>query len=274
MSSNPRAADKVATQAADKASDLVQQLVADAYDRGRRHERELALSPASGSSGEVPADEMTVAAAREQLVRQLPDGVDCPVCRQRAKQYARPLTSVAVRALAALYAAHGRTAGHLPTIAADRMRDVAHQGGYLSLSQHWGLMVPEAVTRPDGGRGGFWSVTQLGEAFLRGEKTVQKYALIYNGELLELQGEPVTARSLLGEAFDYSQIAARAEATGGGQLVFLPDRDWLTTFGAGAINERVSAVDLHRAAEGKPDAERKVARAVIDALLDGGPRRV
>lgn len=219
-----KSAKAVAEEAAAEIGAMTTRLVEEAYARGLRQGRELGLVGRAGEHGH--GEEMTVTEAREQVRLQAGDGVDCPVCFQRAKVYPRALTSVAVRALTALYLEHGRSAGHMPTIAKDRLRDVAHQGGYLVLSQYWGLMVDERSIRTDGGRAGYWRVTDLGEAFLRGQRTVPKYALIYNGVRLELRGDPVTAASLAGDSFDYQAIMARAEvsdAADGARLFFLPE---------------------------------------------------
>jgi hypothetical protein len=150
---------------------------------------------------------MSLAEARDRL-RPLAEagGEHCPCCTQMVRVYRRKLTSVAVRALVALYTDHGCEYGHLPTVARRHLRDVAHQGGYLALSAHWGLMEDERHRRPDGGRAGLWRVTALGEAWLTGEATVPLYARIYDGRCLALDGDSVGVRDILGSEFSFAEL--------------------------------------------------------------------
>lgn len=152
-------------------------------------------------------DDMTLGEARDAL-RELAmhGGAKCPCCRQLAKVYRRNLTSVAARAVTALYRDHGLTFGHMPTVARHRLPDVAHQGGYLVLGAHWDLIEEERELRPDGGRAGWWRVTDLGEAWVRGHATVPKYAHVYDGRCLRVDGEQVTIEDALGARFSYAEL--------------------------------------------------------------------
>lgn len=149
---------------------------------------------------------MSLNLARELLREQADDGTDCPLCTQRVKVYRRKLTSVAARAVAALYQEHTLDWGHMGDVARKHLPDVANQGGYLVLGQHWGLIEEEARRRDDGGRTGWWRVTALGALWLRGEESVPKYARIYNGRCLGLHGDLVSAEDVLGEGFDFGHL--------------------------------------------------------------------
>lgn len=152
-------------------------------------------------------DDMALGDARAGL-RELAmnGGAKCPCCRQLAKVYRRNLTSVAARAVGALYRDHGRDFGHMPSVARRHLRDVAHQGGYLVLGAHWGLIEEERELRPDGGRTGWWRITDLGEAWVRGHAAVPKYAHVYDGRCLKVDGDPVTIEDALGEKFSYAEL--------------------------------------------------------------------
>lgn len=163
-------------------------------------------------------DDMTLAQAREALRPLAADGHDCPVCRQHVKVYRRKLTKVAARAVIELYREHGLDFGHLPTVAQQRMPEVAHQGGYLVLGAHWSLIGEERHLRPDTGRAGYWRVTPLGEQWLRGEITVPKYARLYDGRCLGLDGDLVTVDEVLGVSFDFRELMA--ERAGGDDPLF------------------------------------------------------
>jgi hypothetical protein len=150
---------------------------------------------------------MSLAEARERL-QPLAEakGAACPCCTQMVRVYARKLTSVPVRALVGLYIDHGLEYGHLPTVAEHHLAGQAHQGGYLALSAHWGLMEDERHRRPDGGRAGIWRVTPEGESWLRGESSIPMYARIYNGRCLGLTGDLVAIGDVLGAAFSLSEL--------------------------------------------------------------------
>lgn len=157
------------------------------------------------------SDDMTIADARAALRGLVEEGHDCPVCTQHARVYRRPLTSVAARAIEALWLAHQGQPGHLPTVARERLADVATQGGYLTLGQHWGLIAEASPeVRQDGGRAGYWRVTGLGEAWLHGRARVQSHARLYNGRCLGLTGRPVTFEDVRGEPFKRTAITTSA----------------------------------------------------------------
>jgi hypothetical protein len=88
---------------------------------------------------------------------------------------------------------------HVPSIDPAR-------GGDVAKLEFWGLIEEERVKREDGGRAGFWRVTERGEGFLKRRVMVQKYARIYDGRLLNLTGVMVTADDALGETFKLDDL--------------------------------------------------------------------
>lgn len=150
---------------------------------------------------------MTVREARDLLRTLADEGSVCPCCTQTVKVYRRKLTSAAARGLISLYRMHGREWGHLPTVVKKLTPDIAHQGGYVSLAGYWGLMEEErTVRRDDGGRAGFWRVTNNGEAWIRRRVTVSKYARVYDGRVLNLTGDLIWITDALGTDFDYREL--------------------------------------------------------------------
>lgn len=151
-------------------------------------------------------DSMTLAEARD-LLRSLVDaGARCPCCTQTVKVYRRPLSHVAARTLIALYQHAGDDYAHVPTLLAKHLPDIAHQGGYATLSAHWKLIEEAPVRRDDNGRAGCWRITKLGRSFVRNWTTVPKYAHIYDGRLLRLSGPPITIDDALGTKFSYAEL--------------------------------------------------------------------
>ncbi|MDQ3307565.1 MAG: hypothetical protein M3499_04290 [Actinomycetota bacterium] len=147
----------------------------------------------------------TLAEAQDWLRERLDEGAACPCCTQLAKVYRRKINAVSARALIALYRL-GPGFHHMPTIARTHLTDVAHQGGYLTLSQHWRLIEEELELRDDGGRAGWWRITDLGARFTLNQIRLPKYARIYDGRCLGLIGEPQGIRDALGTKFDYRNL--------------------------------------------------------------------
>lgn len=134
-------------------------------------------------------------------------GVPCPCCDQFVKEYRRKLPAATTRVLIALYRHNeGRDFIFLPDLL-DTMTGTPHQGGYGTLGQFWGLMERRQGERDDGSkRVGWWRLTDLGRAFVRGEATVPVYAYIYNGKLRRYAGDPVDVRTSLGHRFNYDEL--------------------------------------------------------------------
>lgn len=143
----------------------------------------------------------TLAEARDTLQLQLDEGTTCPCCDQFAKVYSRKINAGHARALIALYRAVGRDWGHLATY--DQSREA-------SKLAYWGLIEEESARRDDGGRSGWWRITDLGERFLRNQLLVPKHARVYDGRLLRLDDTDglVSIVDALGTRFNYSELMA------------------------------------------------------------------
>lgn len=157
---------------------------------------------------------MTVGEVRRILEARAADGERCPCCTSNVKVYRRPLTSVGARAVAALYTEHRLTFGHMADVARKHLPESASQGGYLVLGQHWGLIESEPIVRGDVGRTGYWRVTDRGEAWLRGETSIPKYALLFQGRCLALEGDLLRREAALGQHFDFRALMADRIAPG------------------------------------------------------------
>lgn len=141
----------------------------------------------------------SLGAAKQWLRERVEDGEKCPCCGQLAKVYKRKINSGMARSLIAMYQAGGTNWVHLPTQVGSRSREE----GKL---RYWGLVEEELERRPDGGRQGYWRVTELGELFIQGKTRVYKYARIYDGRCLGLQGDLVGIKDALGDKFDYAEL--------------------------------------------------------------------
>jgi hypothetical protein len=163
-----------------------------------------------------PDGAMTLEDARRWMTQRLVAGVPCPCCRQMAREYRRPMTHVTARAIIALWRHAGHDFGHLPTVAHRHLPRHAHQGGYLTLGHHWGLIEPETYVRGENGRAGWWRVSARGRAWISGHFAVPRYARIFNNVCLELTGDRVTVDDVLGVGFDRIELLGeRGEPTPG-----------------------------------------------------------
>lgn len=154
-----------------------------------------------------PDRDSTLHEARAWLLKEVDDGVPCPLCAQYVKLYRRPLPLATARTMIEIYRAGAADDFvFLPPIL-DRMTGTPHQGGYNVLGQHWALMEGMDAERDDGSRRvGYWRLTALGVRFVEHAATVPKYAHLYNGRCLRLSGEPVSITDALGHRFDYREL--------------------------------------------------------------------
>ena len=147
-------------------------------------------------------DTMSLGEARQWLRSRYRDGERCPCCKQMAKLYKRTVNAQMARALVVL--ARNTKPGeyaHWPTLL--RQNGVRADEAKL---RYWALVEEEAIVRPDGGRSGWWRVTDLGRQFLAGAVSIDKYALVYDGQLRGFDGKTVTIRDCLGKAFDLRRL--------------------------------------------------------------------
>lgn len=141
----------------------------------------------------------TLAQAIAYVLSHRTEGVRCPCCGQMAKVYRRSINSGMARSLIAMYRAGGKEFIHVPTVLDARSREE----GKL---RYWNLVEEQLAARPDGGRAGYWRVTDLGERFVLNRTYVQKYALVYDGTCFGVTGSPVNIREALGNKFNYREL--------------------------------------------------------------------
>lgn len=143
----------------------------------------------------------TLDQARAWLSEQLREkGATCPCCGQMAKVYKRKINANMVRSLILGYQAAGMGWFHAPSVARDR--------GEMSKLRYWELVEEEQALRLDGGRAGFWRLTQLGQLFVLGLVSVAAHALIYDSKLLRLDESSgkVNIHEALGARFNYQEL--------------------------------------------------------------------
>lgn len=137
----------------------------------------------------------TLGDAKEWLRRRVEDGAKCPLCDQFSKVYKRKINSGMARALISMYRQCGTEWFHLPSVRTWTSRDEAALA-YFGLIEQAGVGFAQ----------GTWRVTPLGELFAKGQVRVHKYARVYDGRLLGLQGDLVDIKDALGDKFDYEEL--------------------------------------------------------------------
>ena len=163
-----------------------------------------------------PGDDATLGEAKAWLRDWLTDGASCPCCTQRAQVYRRPIYATMARALITLYRAGGAAHPvHLPTVLGRRTNGTGRTmaGGDEAKLAYWGLIAECTEPREDGGRAGWWQITEAGVRYLHGEP-VPHYALVYDGRCLGLTGEPRTISDALGAEFDLGQLVGARPVEG------------------------------------------------------------
>lgn len=147
----------------------------------------------------------TIAQARRWIAANCVDGVTCPACDRPLNVYERTMTATTARTMMWMFREAGEDFVHVPSLAKNHLADVAHQGGYLTLSHYWGLIESEASAKT-GGRRGWWRLTPEGKRFTFGLLLVQETAHVYLDEVQKMTGSLVSIMEVLGEGFDYGQI--------------------------------------------------------------------
>ena len=152
---------------------------------------------------EVTGD-MTLDQARVWLAERVNEGVRCPCCAQMAREYRRKLNQGMAAALVRMYMAHG-TAWQLKT---ETLKGVGPAARDESLLRHWGLLEESQVRREDGGRAGWWRVTDKGEMFVLGHKSVNSHIVLYANEFRGYHGDLVTIYDCIDSAFSLAELMA------------------------------------------------------------------
>jgi hypothetical protein len=131
-------------------------------------------------------------------------GGDCPCCQQRVQVYKRTLASSSAYGLITMYRHHGREFGHAPSTA-----DLARLGGELARLGMRGLLEEKPELRDDGGRAGWWRVSELGESFVLGRCRVPKHIYVYAGQQIDYPNGSIETTSIeeaCGKRFNYREM--------------------------------------------------------------------
>lgn len=104
-------------------------------------------------------------------------------------------------ALLRMYREHGHEYAHVASL-----EHVSTSGGEFAGLARWELVEELQEKRPDGGRAGWWRITDLGEQFVLDQLRVPKYVHIYANRVLGHSGDLVGIRDALGHRFNYTEL--------------------------------------------------------------------
>lgn len=147
---------------------------------------------------------LTVKEARKYVQEHRHEGLECMVCDQHVEEYRWPLYSTAVTALILLDRL-GASQDFVHSRNLKQFRRYKGQGDCSRLAK-WGLVEEERTRRPDGGRSGYWKLTELGRRFLAGTTSVPKYIWVYNNKVEGRSDEQVWIEEALGKKFSLREI--------------------------------------------------------------------
>lgn len=152
----------------------------------------------------------TLREARDWVKEHQADGVKCPACSQLAKVYRRALHASMAAQLIRFSLKFGSEWGSRVALTRGRA-----EGDFAKL-RYWGLVNESDEQRPDGGRAGWWQVTDLGARFVAESVLVRKYVYVFDGRPVHLPGGTtfdgpyISIRTALGKRFDYNALMGRA----------------------------------------------------------------
>lgn len=138
--------------------------------------------------------------AKQWLRTRVEEGERCPCCGQMAKVYKRKINSGMAKALIVMYKHAGTDWFYLPNIRSQ------WQGRDEAILRYFGLIEEATEKREDGGRAGWWRVTEVGQAYVLNQTKTYKYARVYDGKCMGLVGDLVGIKEALGDKFDYAEL--------------------------------------------------------------------
>lgn len=130
------------------------------------------------------------------------EGAVCPCCRQFSKVYRRKLNSTMARCLIWL----SRQSDEWIDVQHLAPRHVVAAAGELAKLVHWGLAETRTSEDTRKRMSGMWRPTVAGVAFANDQTRAPSHAIIYDGELLRLEGKLIGIRDALGSHFDYAEL--------------------------------------------------------------------
>ena len=131
---------------------------------------------------------------------------DCPCCGRYAQVYRRQISSATARQFIKLYRMTG--ASRVWVRSSELLFEGSCGVGDFSKGKYWDL-VEEKPHEPDATRNSaYWRFTQRGLLFVQGQACIQKYALVFDDQVIKFEGDMVGIKECLTEKFNYAELMA------------------------------------------------------------------
>jgi len=160
-------------------------------------------------------DDMTIAQAKAELRKELHEGFECPLCKQHAKLYSRPLTSSMAAGLILLYNESKTDYIHIENFFKGVRNATPSMRGDIPKLRFWGLIQPKQGETNDGNpNNGYYALTKQGIEFVEGKISVPSHVDIYNNKFYgySVKSKNITIFEALKEKFNYNEIIRNEKA--------------------------------------------------------------
>jgi hypothetical protein len=145
--------------------------------------------------------------AKVYLKKNWKTGVKCPCCNQLVKRYRRKLYKSVAVCLVIFYRKYKHGEYHHKTELVKNSYSSTFGSGSFAMLAWWGLIKEKPKhTSKDSRTSGWWKITEKGKMFVEGKIKVKSHALVYNGNLLGLDGDMVDITDCIGEDFSYNEL--------------------------------------------------------------------
>jgi hypothetical protein len=134
-------------------------------------------------------------------------GCICPCCEQVVKIYKYKFYSTSAIALIKLYKL---------TLNSEKNKfhvyQFAEADGKSARAAHfadlrwWGLVQNQVIDIEGKKHSGYWSITELGEKFVKGEISVREKIMVFNNTFYGFDGDSVTIKDVIKNHFDYFEL--------------------------------------------------------------------
>lgn len=140
--------------------------------------------------------------------KSMEDGKDCPCCDQHVKLYPVKLNSLMAFYLVKLYTLTVNNSGNGYFHVGKEGLDIPNElGGGWAKVRWWGLIEEQTNdTDPTKRTSGLWRITELGNKFVEGSISVQKYVKLYNAKSYGFDGGSINIHTALGTKFNYHEL--------------------------------------------------------------------
>lgn len=153
----------------------------------------------------------TILESRRWIAENRRNGVKCPVCDRRVKEYSRPINRAQALAITDMFLSAGTDWVNVRNLKSKIRGGTADKNNEISKLAHWGLV----QQHPNVKRGGTWRVTTLGKKWVQGKVSVSDTVMLYQAELTGKGTKSVYLRDILsaGTASDFDLRKIMADIT-------------------------------------------------------------